>query len=112
MRDSRHPVLESALEAIDRLRLYTEEGRELFLGDPLVQEGVCRNLQIVRDVCHAETPHLIERFQLLGPNSPVLSLCSPEQDYYEAGLAMAWSSLEEELSDLRAAVQEAMESST
>ena len=42
--ESRRQSLQSVLEAIDRIRLYTEEGREIFFNDPLVQEAVCRNL--------------------------------------------------------------------
>ena len=109
--ESRRQSLQSVLEAIDRIRLYTEEGREIFFNDPLVQEAVCRNLQIIRDECTRTLPELISSFRLLGPESPVTLLCNPEQDYFETGQATVWSILEEELSALRAVVLEKSTSS-
>ncbi len=106
--DTRRQSLQAVLEAIDRIRLYTEEGRETFFNDTLVQEAVCRNLMIVRDGCQAAAPDLLESFRLLGPDSPVTLLCSPEPDYYGTGQAMVWSFLEEELSALRDAAEEAL----
>ena len=109
--ESRRQSLQSVLEAIDRIRLYTEEGREIFFNDPLVQEAVCRNLQIIRDECTRTLPELISSFRLLGPESPVILLCNPEQDYFETGQATVWSFLEDELSALRAVVLEKSASS-
>lgn len=106
--DTRRQSLQTVLEAIDRIRLYTEEGRETFFNDTLVQEAVCRNLMIVRDRCKKAAPELVESFRLLGPESPVTLLCSPEPDYYGTGQAMVWSFLEEELSALRDAVEKAL----
>ena len=106
--DSKRQSLQAVLEAIDRIRLYTEEGRETFFHDTLIQEAVCRNLVVIRDRCMDAAPDLVKSFRLLGPDSPVTLLCSPEQDYYETGQAVAWSFLEEELSALRHAVEAAL----
>ncbi len=104
--DMKRQSLQAVLEAIDRIRLYTEEGRETFFQDPLVQEAVCRNLEFIRDNCQQAAPQLLVRFHLLGPESPVTLLCSSEEDYYGAGQALVWSFLEEELATLRVAVEE------
>lgn len=104
---TRRQSLQTVLEAIDRIRLYMEEGRETFFSDELIQEAVCRNLRVIREKCSKAAPDLLQSFHLLGPDSPVTLLCGPEKDYYGAGQAMVWSFLEEELSALKEAVEEA-----
>jgi uncharacterized protein with HEPN domain len=38
--------LSNILECIERIEAYTQEGREVFMGSTLVQDGVIRNLEV------------------------------------------------------------------
>ena len=101
----RHPDRGDILAAIDRILMYTEEGQEQFFGQPLVQEGVCKNLAIVRKGCANLEPSLIRQFKLLSLDSPLSGWCDSKQEYFGLGRDFIWMLLEEELADLRTAVQ-------
>ncbi len=98
--------LRDVLDALDRIRLYMEEGREDFFEQPLIQEAVCRNLEVVRGVCGSLPSSLRGRFRLLCPNSQPTGLGDPIQEYFGGGRVQLWSLLEEELSALRRRVEE------
>ena len=103
-----HPDRGEILAAIDRIRLYIEEGQEQFFGQPLIQEGVCKNLVIVRRGCASLEPSLIRQFRLLSLDSPLAGWCDSTEEYFGLGRDLIWVLLEDELSHLQAAVQAAV----
>ena len=103
-----YPGVGEILDAIDRIRLYTEEGQEQFFGQPLIQEGVCKNLAFIRRGCAALEPSLIQEFRLLNLDSPLAGWCDSSQEYFGLGRELIWMLLEEELSHLREAIRESL----
>ncbi len=101
----RHPDRGEILAAIDRILMYTEEGQEQFFGQPLIQEGVCKNLAIVRRGCASLEPSLLKQFRLLSLDSPMSGWCDSNEEYFDLGRDLIWMLLEEELAQLRTAVQ-------
>jgi uncharacterized protein with HEPN domain len=99
-------ALRDVLDAIDRIRLYMEEGREDFFEQPLIQEAICRNLEVVRGVCGSLPSSMRSRFRLLCPKSQPTGLGDPIQEFFGGGRVQLWSMLEEELSDLRDRIEE------
>jgi uncharacterized protein with HEPN domain len=102
----RQPERGEILAAIDRILMYTEEGQEEFFAQPLIQEGVCKNLAIVRKGCANLEPSLIRQFKLLSLDSPLSGWCDSSEEYFGLGRDLIWELLEEELVHLRTAVQE------
>lgn len=98
--------LRKVLDAIDRIRLYMEEGKEDFFEQPLIQEAVCRNLEVVRGVCKSLPPSMRGRFRLLCPNAQPTGLGDPIQEYFGGGRVALWSLLQDELSAVRRQIEE------
>lgn len=48
-------------DAIDRVLSYTEEGRDVFLGDPMIQDAVLRNMEILGEASKRISEPLRER---------------------------------------------------
>ena len=107
---ARHPDRGEILAAIDRIRLYTEEGQEEFFSQPLIQEGVCKNLGIIRRGCAELDPSLAGQFRLLGIDSPLAGWCDSGEEYFGLGRDLVWMLIEDELTALRDAVEESVPS--
>jgi uncharacterized protein with HEPN domain len=48
-------------DAIDRVLSYTEEGRDVFLGDPMIQDAVLRNMEILGEASKRVSQPLRDR---------------------------------------------------
>ena len=83
-------------DAIDRALKYTEPGREAFLADPMTQDAVIRNLEIIGEAAkrvpeasRARAPHLPWR-EMAGMRDKLV------HDYFGVDLELVWDVVAQE----------------
>jgi uncharacterized protein with HEPN domain len=104
--------LEHILECISRVEAYTTGGKDQFLSDTLVQDGVLRNLQIlaesvlrVSEALQAESPEIPWR-QIRGFRNLVV------HEYLRIDLEVIWQVVELDLPQLKRGITGLLESSS
>ncbi|HLI33080.1 MAG TPA: DUF86 domain-containing protein [Solirubrobacteraceae bacterium] len=89
-------------DAIDRVLQYTDPGRDAFFADPMMQDAVVRNLEIVGEAAKRVSPSL----QAQAPNVPWREMAGMREklvhDYFGVDLALVWNVVEGELPKARA----------
>ncbi len=98
--------LEHILDAIERIQIYTADGRDAFMADTMIQDAVVRNFEIIGEAAkrlsadlrhrHAEIP-----WRQAAGFRDVLS-----HDYVSIDLTIVWNAIESHLPTLREAVRE------
>jgi len=90
-----------ARDAIDRVLSYTSAGREHFFGDPMVQDAVVRNLEIIGEA----VKHVSAATRSKCPEVPWTAIAGMRDrlihDYFRVDLNIAWDVVEHDLAPLR-----------
>lgn len=87
--------------AIDRILRYTASGREAFFGDPMIQDAVVRNLEIMGEAVKS----LGEPFRTAHREVPWRKISGMRDrvihSYFSVDLDIVWEVVEQELPKLR-----------
>jgi len=93
------------LDAIDKVNVYTTEGRDAFMADGKTQDAVVRNLEIVGEA----TKRLSDEIRARHPDIPWKKAAALRDvlshDYMGIDLTILWNVIESHLPDLRKSVQ-------
>ncbi|CBL46656.1 Conserved hypothetical protein [gamma proteobacterium HdN1] len=101
--------LSHILEAIDRIYRYTKDMDEsAFANNPLVQDAVIRNLEIIGEASH----NIEKRYATFAASHPELPLSSAYQmrnavahGYFKVDLEIVWRTIQRELPSLHEQVK-------
>lgn len=99
------------LEAIERIGRYTAHmDREAFLGNPLVQDAVIRNLEVIGEA----SSNIEKHCPTFAANHPQLPLSSAYQmrnalahGYFKVDVEIVWQTIQRDLPELHAQVRAA-----
>lgn len=104
MKDERINILRMR-EAIDRALEYAEHGRQAFFDDPMVQDAVVRNLEIIDETAKRVPAALREQ----APEVPWGEIAGMRDRLVQGGfgvdLALAWRVVESELPRVRSGIE-------
>ena len=96
--------LRHILECLDRIEQYTKDGRAVFMGAPLIQDGVIRNLQTLgqsalklSDALKSAHPE-VDWKSIVGLRNVLV------HDYLGVNVARIWEIVERDLPDLKTKV--------
>jgi uncharacterized protein with HEPN domain len=99
------------LEAIDRFVTYTNEGREAFFGDAMIQDAVIRNIEIIGEAVRGVS----QSTRQAHPEIPWSSIAGTRDrvihGYFEVDLEIIWEIVEKELTGLRQQIAPLLQSS-
>ena len=98
------------MEAIERIQLYTTDGREQFLSDTMIQDAVLRNLQILSE----STMRLSDSLKSKNANVPWRAIAGFRNivvhNYLSIGLNQAWDIVSNDIPVLKAAIEHILNS--
>ena len=104
--------LTSIAEALERITLYTMEGRSAFLASTLVQDGVIRNLIVVGEAVKNLSVDLRES----EPSTPWKSIAGMRDvlihDYLRVNLEQVWETVSRDLPPLGLTIRSLIERQT
>ncbi|MBK6769508.1 MAG: DUF86 domain-containing protein [Ardenticatenales bacterium] len=93
------------LERILRIESYTWEGESSFLQNPLIQDAVIRNLEVIGEAAK----RVPDEFRVQHPDIPWRALTGFRDvlihQYEGVGLALVWSAVATSLPELRQAIE-------
>lgn len=104
MRDARERVRDM-IAAIDAVERYSSKGRDAFDGDELIQSWIVRHLQVIGEAARALPDDVrakaldIDWKGITGMRHVLV------HDYFEIDRELVWSTVERELTPLRAALE-------
>lgn len=104
--------LAHVLEAIERIGRYTEDlDRQTFLANPLVQDAVIRNLEVIGEASSNITRNCPD-FVAEHPHMPLAAAYQMRNalahGYFKVDLDVVWQTIRRDLPDLQAQVQAAL----
>ena len=89
------------LECIERIKVYTQEGREAFMASMLVQDGVIRNLEVIGEA----TKRISDQVRQSYPDVPWKQMAGMRDvlihDYLRINLKRVWQTVEQDLPILK-----------
>jgi uncharacterized protein with HEPN domain len=92
-------------DAIDRVLRYTHAGREAFFADPMAQDAVVRNIEIMGEATRAVS----EALKKAHPEIPWRDISDMRNkvihDSFRMDLAVVWDVVERDLMPLRAQIE-------
>lgn len=101
--------LTSISEALERITLYTMEGRSAFLASTLLQDGVIRNLIVIGEA----VKNLSEELRASEPATPWKSIAGMRDvlvhDYLRVNLVQVWETVVRDLPPLGLTVRSLIE---
>lgn len=96
-----HVYLLHIRDSIDRILAYTVEGRDAFLGHPMIQDAVLRNMEILGEAAkrvsapvRSQAPEIPWR-EMAGMRDKLI------HDYFGVDLSLVWDVVASELPDAR-----------
>jgi len=99
-------------DAIARIESYTSSGRDVFARDPMTQDAVIRNLQIVGEAVKNLSAEIRDR----SPRIPWKQIAGLRDvlihDYFGVRIESVWNVVENRLPELKAGVDELLASPT
>jgi uncharacterized protein with HEPN domain len=92
-------------DAIERIEAYTTDGRERFLADPMIQDAVIRNLEVIGEAVKA----LSEPLRLANPDVPWKQIAGMRDvlihHYFGVKIETVWQVVIDHLPPLRTRVE-------
>ena len=89
------------LECIERIKVYTQEGREAFMASMLVQDGIIRNLEVIGEA----TKRISDQVRQSYPDVPWKQMAGMRDvlihDYLRINLKRVWQTVEQDLPILK-----------
>jgi len=105
MRKDPRVYLAQILERIVRIETYTKAGKESFLTDHLIQDGVIRNLEVIGEAAS----RIAVEYRAAHPEFPWRGMTALRNvlihDYEGVDLQKVWRVVEKELPSLKAAIK-------
>lgn len=105
------PYLRHILDAIARIETYTAGGDEAFFSDPMQQDAVVRNFEIIGEA----VKHLSPAMKATVPDVSWRKIAGMRDvlihDYISVRLETVWEAVEGRLSELKRAVERLLEES-
>jgi uncharacterized protein with HEPN domain len=104
MKDERL-YLSNIKECIDRIELYTCDGKEAFMQTPMIQDAVIRNFEIIGEATKRLSPELRSGYsdvpwqQMAGLRDVLI------HDYLKVNLNLVWQIIEQNLPVLKLQVE-------
>jgi len=96
--------LEHIIECIDRIVAFSEADRERFFGEPIVQDAILRNLQVLAE----STTRISDELILKHPEVSWRELRAFRNilvhDYFGLDLEQIWSIIEQDVPTLRSSI--------
>ena len=93
--------LEHILQAIDRIAEYTSRGEETFRAEPMVQDAVIRNLEVIGEAVKNLSPDL----RALHDDVPWRQIAAMRDrmihGYFHVNLELVWSVVQKDIPPLR-----------
>ena len=105
MRDDRTRLLDIQ-DAIERIEQYTQEGREAFESDELLQVWVLYHLQIIGEATRALSNELKNQYSTISWKKIVGMRNILVHVYFAIDTDLVWTVVENDLSDLKRTVKE------
>ncbi len=104
MRDDSERLLD-VLEAIERIEKHTDQGKEAFEVNELVQIWVLHHLQIIGEAARSITPELRQQHPEVPWNEIVGMRNVLVHHYFGIDTELVWSVVIKDLPDLKAAIE-------
>ena len=96
-------------DAIDRVLRYTAAGREAFFADPMAQDAVVRNIEIMGEA----TRGVSEALKKAHPEVPWRDISDMRNkvihDYFRVDLAVVWDVVDKDLLPLKKQIEALLE---
>ncbi|MHC1730210.1 MAG: DUF86 domain-containing protein [Syntrophobacteraceae bacterium] len=103
MKDPR-VYLAHMLECIERIEIYTKEGRKVFFATGMIQDAVVRNLEVIGEAAG----RVSTEYQAAHPEIPWRSIIGMRNilihDYAGVDLDQVWQVVEQDLTTLKSAL--------
>lgn len=98
-------------ECIERIESYTRDGKEAFMQNPMIQDAVIRNFEIIGEATKRLSPDLRAAY----PNIPWQQIAGFRDvlihDYLKVNLNRVWGVIELSLPELKTTVEEILRDS-
>jgi uncharacterized protein with HEPN domain len=98
-------------ECIERIESYTRDGKEAFMQNPMIQDAVIRNFEIIGEA----TKRLFPDLRAAYPNIPWQQIAGFRDvlihDYLKVNLNRVWGVIELSLPELKITVEEILQDS-
>jgi len=92
-------------DAIDRVLRYTHTGRDAFFADPMAQDAVVRNIEIMGEATRG-VPEAIKRAHPEIPWRDISDMRNKViHDYFRIDLAVVWDVVDKDLLPLRTQIE-------
>lgn len=98
--------IEHILESINKINGYTRNGRDAFMNDPMAQDAVIRNFEIIGEATKQISDELLDRH----PEIPWTDMARFRDflihHYLGVDLKRVWNVVENHLPDLKSAIED------